>query len=242
MNTNILFCGDTHGRLQHVVAAALRLRPMAVVLLGDIQTPRPLHVELAAIRGLVWWIRGNHDTDTPADWSNLVESELADRCIDGRVVTLADGTRLGGLGGVFRQEVWYPPAPPAHSSYAQWLDSLHAGWRKRPTRYETQRLMHRSSIFHDDYLRLANERADILVTHEAGGSHPYGFDAIDELAVTMGVHTTFHGHVHDRLDYSAHWASLGLKAHGVGLRGISDREGQVVLAGERDEARRGRQR
>ena len=239
MNTQILFCGDTHGDLRRVVAVAERERPMAVVLLGDIEAPRPLHLELAPIRDLVWWIRGNHDTANPRHWSHLVDSELADRCIDGRVVTLADGTRLAGLGGVFRQSIWYPPGSALHDSYDAWLESLQSGWRKREAMYAAQRLNHRSSIFPADYLRLGNQRADILVTHE-GGSHPHGFDAINELAAAMGVHTTFHGHHHDRLDYSAKWPSLGFRAFGVGLRGISDRNGAVVVEGEQDAQRAGR--
>lgn len=108
MNREILFCGDTHGRLAHVVEAALDLAPLAVVLLGDIESPRPLHVELEAIRDIVYWLHGNHDTDRQSSWSQHVDSELADRQLDGRVVTLADGTRLAGVGGVFRQEIWYP--------------------------------------------------------------------------------------------------------------------------------------
>jgi hypothetical protein len=237
MSTEILFCGDVHGQLDHVVDTALRLRPMSVVLLGDIEAPAPLHTELAPIRDIVWWIAGNHDTDHPASWSNLVDSELADRRLDGRVVTLPDGTRLGGLGGVFRQEVWYPPAAASFDRYDDWLASRQSGWRKREAMYQSQRLKHRSTIFATDYLRLARCRADILVTHEAGASHRHGFAAIDELASALGVGSTFHGHQHDRLDYSVRWAELGFRAFGVGLRGICDRQGRVVVPGELDAQR-----
>jgi hypothetical protein len=88
--------------------------------------------------------------------------------------------------------------------------------------FERQRLKHRSSIFLDDYLRLARQQADILVTHEADSSHPHGFEAIDELASAMGVHTTFHAHHQDRLDYSSRWSELGFKAYVVGKRGITN--------------------
>ena len=240
MNTDILFCGDVHGALRHVVDTTLRLRPMAVVLLGDIESPRPLHLELAPIREITWWICGNHDTDRPDSWSNLVDSELTDRRLDGRVVTLPDGTRLGGLGGVFRQEIWYPPEPPSHESYEDWLASLQMGRRKPESVYETKRLKHRSSIFRADYVRLANQKADILVTHEAGAAHRHGVDAIDELASAMGVKTTFHGHHHSREDYGARSGELGFNAFGVGLRGITNREGEVVVRGEVDERRAGR--
>ena len=242
MRTNILFCGDTHGRLQHVVEVALGLRPMAVVLLGDIESPRPLHEELAPIRDLVWWIQGNHETDSQTSWENLYQSELAARCIDGKVVTLADGTRLAGLGGVFRQEVWYPPDEARHASYGRWLESLQGGWQKRPSMFQSQRLKHQSTIFPDTYFNLARQQADILVSHEAGACHHYGHHAIDELASAMGVHATFHGHLHQRPNYCSHWESLGFQTYGVGLRGISGRGGEVVVAGELDEQRAGRGR
>jgi len=81
--------------------------------------------------GTAYFIHGNHDTDTEQAWANLMNSELADRCIDGRVVVLPDGTRLAGLGGVFREKVWAPPLLPAHASYDAWLESLQSGWQKR---------------------------------------------------------------------------------------------------------------
>ena len=45
MNTEILFCGDAHGKFAHILAAAERLMPMTVVLLGDMEFPRPAHLE-----------------------------------------------------------------------------------------------------------------------------------------------------------------------------------------------------
>lgn len=236
MNTDILFCGYTHGRLRRVVDTALCLKPMAVVLLGDIESPRPLHFELEPIREMVRWIHGNHDTSLES-WRNLVDSELAHRSLDGRVVMLADGTRVAGLGGVFRQSIWMPPEPAVHENHDAWLASCQ--WRRTPV-HDSEMLKHRSSIFEDTYLALMTQRADILVTHEAGASHPHGFKAIDELAQSMGVQSSFHGHHHDNLDYSLDWPELGFRAHGVGLRGITDREGRVVVPGERDDHRAGR--
>lgn len=62
----LMFFGDPHGDLEPVIAAVEHFRPEAVVLLGDIQARQPLHVELGPILGLtdVWFIHGNHDTDT----------------------------------------------------------------------------------------------------------------------------------------------------------------------------------
>jgi hypothetical protein len=50
----------------------------------------------------------------------------------------------------------------------------------------------------------------------------------------VGVLTSFHGHHHDRLDYSAERTRLGFYFCGVGLRGITDQVGRVILAGEFD--------
>ena len=69
------------------------------------------------------------------------------------------------------------------------------------------------------------------------GSHPHGFSAIDELARRLGVTTSFHGHHHDRLDYSAERIRIGFAAFGVGLRGITDQDGRVIRVGNVDDAR-----
>jgi hypothetical protein len=69
-----------------------------------------------------------------------------------------------------------------------------------------------------DYFGLVGQRADILVTR-GPSSHPHGFDAIDELGRSLGVSKAFHGHHHDRLDYSSHRERLGFDAFGVGFCG-----------------------
>lgn len=233
----ILFCGDTHGRHAHVLEAAQRLQPMAVVLLGDMEFGQPAHLELAPIRDIVWWIHGNHDTDREASWAHLIDGEFAQRCVDGRVVTLPDGTRLAGLGGVFREKVWAPPALAVHASYEAWLTWLESRWHQSAAVGASERLRHHSTIFEEVYDRLAADSADILVTHEAPSPHRYGWPALNELARAMGVRQVFHGHQHDRPDYRAHWRRLGHEVHGVGLRGISARDGEVIVPGELDAAR-----
>ena len=238
MNTRqILFCGDTHTRHEHVLEAAERLRPMAIVLLGDLELVRTAQTVFAPIRDRLWFIVGNHDTDNQAAWDNLMASELADRCIDGRVVVLPDGTRLAGLGGIFREKIWAPPSPAIHDTYEAWLASLQSGWHKRPTMYASERLRHRSTIFPDVFDHLVAEDADILVTHEAPSPHPYGWPAINELARALGVRQIFHGHQHDHPDYRPHWDRFGYEIHGVGLRGICGRDGDVIVSGELDAAR-----
>ncbi|WP_034619546.1 metallophosphoesterase family protein [Chitinibacter tainanensis] len=224
----IFFCGDTHGRFEHVIRAVHTHRPDAIVLLGDIQAQRPLEDELAAILALteVWFIHGNHDTDTFYDYAHLFDSPLAERNLHGRVVDIA-GRRIAGLGGIFRGQIWMPPAAPNYPSQAHYL--AHCGqsnhWRGGLPR------KHRSTIFYADYQALAQERADILVTHEAPSCHPYGFQALDQLANKLGVSTAFHGHQHDCLDYRPHDARLGFRAYGVTLRGITDEHGNIIDPG-----------
>jgi predicted phosphodiesterase len=229
---SIFFCGDVHGDFTHVIEVVGVHRPSAVILLGDLQSRKPLEVELGSILPLtdVWYIHGNHDTDSDADYDHLFESKLKDRNLHGRVVTVA-GLRIAGLGGVFRKQVWMPPTPSVFTTQQGY--SAHCGkgnlWRGGLPR------KHRSSIFPEDYTRLLVEHADVLVTHEAPSSHPHGFRAVDDLARGLGVSRVFHGHHHDRLDYADDYARLAFKAYGVGFRGITDCNGQLIRSGDFDE-------
>jgi predicted phosphodiesterase len=240
----ILFFGDVHGKFAHVEWAVAEHTPAAIILLGDIEAPVPLDLVLAKLLAQteVWFIPGNHDTDSPALLANLTESKLAHRNLHGRVAVI-DGVRVAGLGGVFRQEVWWPGAgTPNYESYADYQQQAAHSLVVRPggaqqLKVAGKLLKHRSTIFSQDYEALAVEAADILVTHEAPSCHPYGFRAIDELARSLGVTASFHGHNHDNLDYQAKWPELGFRAYGVGLRGITDMQGAVLRPGELDERR-----
>ena len=75
----VLYCGDPHGEFRHIVRAAEEFKALAVVLVGDLEALRPLHEEVKPIASKVWFIHGNHDTDSDANWSNVWESGLADR-------------------------------------------------------------------------------------------------------------------------------------------------------------------
>jgi hypothetical protein len=237
MNT-LLFCGDPHGAYEDIVRETLARNPVAVILLGDLEPSRPLHLELEAIRDKVYFIHGNHDTDSEDGFEKVFDSELGERNLHGKVVTLPDGTRIAGLGGVFRKQVWMPPAPPAYRS-----PSEHAHFTPRLDRWRSgPALRHWSSIYAETVEKLASQSADILVTHEAPSCHPHGFTAIDDLARSMGVRKSFHGHHHDRLDYSRRWPRLGFQAYGVGLHGISNEHGVALVLGEFDLARRHRVR
>ena len=214
----LLFCGDPHGQWQHIVDAARQTQARAVILLGDLEPARPLHIELATIWERVWFIHGNHDTDHPENFANVWHDELADRHLHGRVVTLPCGTRIAGLGGVFRGSVWYPKdaQPPKFRNREE-----HARVTPRQERWQgSVHLKHWSSIYPDEVEQLATQQADILITHEAPGYHVHGFTQLDDLARRMGVHMTVHGHQHDSIDSSAHWTAQGFKSYGVGLREV----------------------
>lgn len=242
----ILYCGDPHGRFRHIVEAANRTKASAVILLGDLEPRRPLHMEVAPLvaRPLtVWFIHGNHDADSDELWSRVWGSQLKDFNAHGRVVELPNGQRLAGLGGVFRGSVWDPRTSAAqHSDPAYRTRSEHAKstpptdrWGGGPPR------KHWGTIYPEDIDALANLRADVLVTHEAPGYHPYGFELLDTLAQSMGARVLVHGHQHDRLDSSDRWTAQGFKSYGVGLRGITaidaDGNAEVIVAGEVDDAR-----
>jgi len=227
MTTNqIFFCGDTHGRFDHIITAVVEHQPAALVFVGDVQARRPLDQVLQPILDLtsIWWIPGNHDTDSDADYDHLFSSTLADRNLHGRVVEVA-GVRLAGLGGIFRGQVWLPPKPARYASASAFAAQCGKGnlWRGGLPR------KHRSSIFPADYADLASQQADILVTHEAPSCHPHGFAAIDELARSLGVCLAVHGHHHDQPDYTSQRAHLGFAALSVGFCGIRDQCGDVIL-------------
>jgi predicted phosphodiesterase len=248
----ILFFGDLHGKFGHVERAVVEHRPTAIVLLGDIEAPKPLDEVLAKVldKTEIWYIHGNHDTDKPELIANLNESKLAHRNLHGRVVEIA-GVRVAGLGGIFREEIWWPKpvdVAPSYESYADYQNRTvypahgrSADMQLATLKAESKLLKHRSTIFSQEYYALAAMGADILVTHEAPSCHRYGFRAIDELARSLGVKKTFHGHNHDSLDYQAKWDELGFSAYGVGLRGITDMQGAVLRPGELDKQRSVRQ-
>lgn len=240
----VLYCGDPHGKFKHIIKAATELHALAVVLLGDLEPRQPLHIELQAIAERVIFIHGNHDTDSDQNWTHVWESGLKDKNVDGRVVTLPNGTRLAGLGGVFRESVWYPSLPTEPKFRNQ---KEHARATPRQDRWrDGVHRKHWSSIYPDVLNRLADLRADILITHEAPGYHGNGFGILDDLARSMGARVTVHGHQHDRLDSSDRWATQGFKSFGVGLRGITaiNAEGNatVVVPGELDAQRDYRQK
>ena len=250
----VLYCGDPHAQFRHIIEAAGQKKASAVVLLGDMEPDRPLHIELApVIKRAVppYWIPGNHDADSDDLYARVWGGELASHNIHGRVVTLPDGTRVAGLGGVFRSEVWYPDprgereVEPLFRNRAEHNQALE--YRSRWPKSEQRK--HWGTIYPAEVEAMADLEADVLVTHEAGGYHPLGFEEIDRLARQLGVKVHVHGHQHDALyrtqDLSARWARQGFRSYGVGLRGITAiavaGEATIIVPGEID-AERGESR
>lgn len=132
--------------------------------------------------------------------------------------------RIAGLGGIFRVQIWMPPAPPDYDSPQAFMRRAGKGGRWR----DDLALKHRSTIFLADYARLARGNANVLVTHEAPSTHPHGFPALDALARKMKAEATFHGHHHDSLDYAGSWEQLGHWAYGVRFCGITALDGTVI--------------
>lgn len=217
----LMFFGDPHGDLEPVIAAVERFRPEAIILLGDIQARQPLHIELQPILALteVWFIHGNHDTDSDADYYNLWGSELADRNLHGRIVEIA-GFKVAGLGGIFRSKIWDPRQPIAEAAF-QSSDAMRRTMKREERWRGGIARRHRSTIFPDDYQQLLRSPpADILVTHEAPAVHRHGWRAIDELAETLGVQLVAHGHHHQSIDYLAEGmqsAEAPFRAFGVDM-------------------------
>lgn len=254
----ILLFGDVHGNFGHVLPAVVAEKPAAIIFLGDLQSQKPLEKELTNVMGLtqVYWIPGNHDTDSKSDYENLFNSTLSDRNLHGKVTEI-DGLLVAGLGGIFRSAVWYPrdnpEATPNFDNYDAYVESELEAARFQEFRrlkkaglepdsvpsppLNGKALTHKSTIFYEDWLNLYGQRVDILVTHEAPSCHLYGFVGIDVLAQSMKVKYSFHGHHHDRLNYEKDHERLGFAAHGVGFCGVTDMYGGMITAGDFDDRR-----
>ena len=228
----ILFAGDPHGDFRAVIKAVETYAPQAMILLGDMDLERSLDEELRGIldQTEVWFIPGNHDCDRDLWYDHLFGSKLRHGNLHNRVVEI-DGKRVAGLGGIFREKIWRPPAKPKFRSRRDLLYACSKGelWRGGIPR------KHYASIFWQEYEELWHNRADILVTHEAPSCHRYGFRKLDDLAASLGVKKVFHGHHHEQ--YNATICGGKIAVHGVARLGVSDQNGNVIFAGEGDKQR-----
>ena len=239
-NREILFVGDPHGLLPQIVAEIAPVRPKAVVMLGDYDLERTFHTEVAPLAEAgteVWWIHGNHDLDHEMFYFRLFETNrLGDRNLDGRVAEVA-GVRVAGLGGVFKERVWWPGTGVKPDRAMRWKSR--ADWlsgNARSARWRGGLPLHlRDAIWWEDYERLWDQRADVLVCHEAPSCHKYGFEVLDELAQAMGVSLIVHGHHHT--DYDSEIAGGRIRVMGVGLAGVRAFDGTIIRKGQRGTGR-----
>ena len=246
MHQPVLYCGDPHGQFRHIIEAAGHTKASAVVLLGDMEPARPLEEEMEPLtrRGVPWYfIGGNHDADSGELVKRVWNENTIEHSIHGRVVELPDCTRLAGLAGVFDEAVWYPdPAAARGGAPAFRTRDQHTKVTRGQDRWQGgHHFKHWGTIYPDEFDRLADLSADVLITHEAGSYHPNGFEIIDDLARMLGAKVHVHGHQHDALDSSARWEQQGFKSYGVGLRGITaiDAAGiaKLIVPGELDAER-----
>ncbi len=86
-------------------------------------------------------------------------------------------------------------------------------------------LKYKSAIWYDEFEALKTLKADILVSHEAPGSHRHGFKVIGELAHAMGVKTIFHGHLHENY---AGFIKNNIKVRGVANAAVTDLHGNKL--------------
>jgi predicted phosphodiesterase len=220
-HNRILFAGDPHGNFKPLIAAAHKYRPEAVILLGDYDLDMPLESCLEEIVGLteIWWIAGNHDFESPGKYHNLFNSAFSDRDLHLKVTEIA-GLRVAGLGGIFLGRVWYPPQQP------KWIGKQHYLQNQSSNiKHSEMSLKYKSAIWHDEFEALKTLKADILVSHEAPGSHRHGFKVIGELAAAMGVKNIFHGHLHENY---AGTIKNNIKVYGVADSAVTDLLGNTI--------------
>lgn len=234
----IWFVGDVHAMFRPLAETMMKVEPKArpgwIVFAGDIDINHAPFKELMAPlyrfdpSVKVAFIHGNHDADTHENWEML--HDCGDALVLHGKVTDLDGIKIAGLGGHFLGRVWYPPEEPRFRDQKEALKGKEFHHREgvRPSP------KYLSAIYPAEIEKLAKQRADILLTHEAPSCHPRGFAVLDELARNLRVVRAFHGHHHDDLtaDYALKRESLGFDV--VGLRGLQIKNGlgEEIYEGE----------
>jgi Predicted phosphoesterases, related to the Icc protein len=198
--TDALFFGDPHGDFRAVRHAATGLgysAPSPCIFLGDLDLDVPFEEAAAPLiaKGCdVHYIHGNHEADRVQWYDNLFTSGLADRSLHCRVIEIG-GIRYAGLGGVFKGKIWHPKDGDGLPRFRTREEFMQANGRNAWRGGLPLGL--RATIFPEDYEKLADMQADVLVTHEAPSCHRYGFSEIDLLAEAMGAKVIVHGHHHE---------------------------------------------
>jgi predicted phosphodiesterase len=235
--SNLWFCGDVHGYFKHIMWTLSRTKrqdlPSIVVCLRDQDLERPFDDYLLPMarewRSVSYaYILVNHDCDSWEKHEFLTSTKIAQN-IDGKV-TLINGIRIAALGGVFIEQVWYPPAAPRLASASAAL--MHGAFQYRAGQRPSSQYL--GAIYPETVDQLSKQQADILLTHEAQECHPLdGHEALSDVARSMGCIRSFHGHTHDDHSniYRATVAALGYDALAVNYCWIKNGLGAVIYAG-----------
>ncbi len=187
-------CGDPTGSSTTFLKAIDEFHPNAIIILGDLTPDRSLDEIFKDIgETKVFWIPGNHDTDSDLIYDRIWRSKFATNNLHGKVLDVC-GVKVAGLGGVFRGQIWMPPASPCYSSPGVFIKKLGKAttWRGGLPRGAIAQL-----FFSSVYDKLKECKADVLVTHEAPSIHAKGFECLDILADQLGVKYFFHAHQHE---------------------------------------------
>lgn len=107
----ILFAGDPHGSYDHIYPFIKEQENVALIILGDLQLTTADELDKLAQHCDIWFIHGNHDSKTISAFNAIWGSKWQSRNLHNRVVDI-QGTRIAGLGGVFRGQIWMPPNRP----------------------------------------------------------------------------------------------------------------------------------
>jgi hypothetical protein len=119
--SKILYCGDPHGEFRHIVRAAEHSTPVrSCCSATSSRCGRPTRSWRPSRRRSGSSTATTTRIPTPAGRTSG-EGPLAERNIHGQVVTLPDGTRLAGLGCMFRESMWNPAlsTPPRFRTPAE---------------------------------------------------------------------------------------------------------------------------
>lgn len=197
---DVLFYGDPHGEWRPLLRACAEKPPAAVVIVGDCDLEMPLRQQIKPVflAGIpVQWIPGNHDVDS-VEWHDRLWADHPDGNLHAGWASLG-GMTVAGLGGIFKERIWYPrvaKAVPVYPDRRAYLRQVKAAERWRGG----LPLSARAAIFPEDAAAVGKLRADVLVTHEAPTSHRHGFVGIDAVAVACRATFVVHGHHHDSYD------------------------------------------
>lgn len=218
----ILFYGDPHSNWEPLLESVQKIRPHSIVILGDLNDKthdakdldytRFVLLKLLKQKIDVRIVIGNHDADTDPIF-NLIFEEFGSLIFDGSIIELGEAkVKVALLGGIFRGNIWNPHVKIEPNFYS------HADWMNRNSKSSFFKggvgRKHRTSIFPSKFESLRQSEADILITHEAPSTHPFGFEAIDNLAKDLGAKLIVHGHHHQSSEYFSKYTDIAVRALG----------------------------